>query len=172
MATQQLEFTWLFNGKEHYLIVTRVGGWFKDTWTAELNGVNRGEWKKTATDLKHAIGKRGTLLQFDVGSLNISLVGNLTATGAPIEVDCFVNEVRVSSHKDGSRPTVVDQVAEPISAEVNTSKYSPSTGDSGGVVRQEKIVERQVLVVRCKFCAQITPVDLNNCEKCGAAAFS
>ena len=40
------------------------------------------------------------------------------------------------------------------------------------VIVKEKVIERQVMVTRCKFCGQITPVDLNNCEKCGAAAFS
>ena len=35
----------------------------------------------------------------------------------------------------------------------------------------ERVVERQVLVTRCKFCKQITPVDLSECENCGAAKF-
>lgn len=35
----------------------------------------------------------------------------------------------------------------------------------------ERVVERRVLVIRCKFCADITPVDLAVCEHCGAGEF-
>jgi hypothetical protein len=34
-----------------------------------------------------------------------------------------------------------------------------------------RVVERQVLVTRCKFCQKITPVDLQACSECGAAKF-
>lgn len=30
------------------------------------------------------------------------------------------------------------------------------------------VIERQVLVMRCKHCATITPVDLSACSHCGA----
>lgn len=32
----------------------------------------------------------------------------------------------------------------------------------------EKIIERQVLVVRCAYCKKLTPADLTSCEQCGA----
>lgn len=32
----------------------------------------------------------------------------------------------------------------------------------------ERIVERQVVVMRCRFCKKLTPVDLTACESCGA----
>lgn len=33
-------------------------------------------------------------------------------------------------------------------------------------------IERQVVVVRCKFCQKLTPVDLERCKNCGAPKFS
>jgi hypothetical protein len=30
-----------------------------------------------------------------------------------------------------------------------------------------KLIERQVLVVRCKYCQKLTPADLSECENCG-----
>jgi len=35
-------------------------------------------------------------------------------------------------------------------------------------VSVERIVERQVLVTRCRFCTKLTPVDLTACAECGA----
>lgn len=34
-----------------------------------------------------------------------------------------------------------------------------------------RVIEREILVARCKFCQQITPVDLDRCRNCGAAKF-
>lgn len=33
-------------------------------------------------------------------------------------------------------------------------------------------IERQVVVVRCKYCGKLTPVDLEKCKSCGAPKFS
>lgn len=33
---------------------------------------------------------------------------------------------------------------------------------------RERVIERQVLVVRCRFCSKLTPVDLSACKECGA----
>lgn len=35
-------------------------------------------------------------------------------------------------------------------------------------VVQREIIERQILVMRCKFCDALTPVDLSDCRSCGA----
>jgi hypothetical protein len=35
----------------------------------------------------------------------------------------------------------------------------------------ERIVERQVLVIRCKFCQGLSPVELEKCKSCGAEKF-
>lgn len=35
----------------------------------------------------------------------------------------------------------------------------------------ERVVEIRVLVIRCKFCGNVTPVDLPVCERCGAHEF-
>ena len=32
----------------------------------------------------------------------------------------------------------------------------------------ERLVERQVLVTRCRYCAQLVPVDISACGSCGA----
>jgi len=37
---------------------------------------------------------------------------------------------------------------------------------------ERRIVERQVVVTRCKFCNDMTPVDAKTCQHCGAPAFS
>jgi len=33
------------------------------------------------------------------------------------------------------------------------------------------VIERQVVVVRCKFCKVLTPVDRDTCKECGSARF-
>ena len=47
----------------------------------------------------------------------------------------------------------------------------PSTVDEGPVRVIERIVERQVLVIRCKFCRELSPVELEKCKSCGEAEF-
>lgn len=34
--------------------------------------------------------------------------------------------------------------------------------------RSEKVIERQLVVMHCKFCNELTPVDLSACKSCGA----
>jgi hypothetical protein len=36
---------------------------------------------------------------------------------------------------------------------------------------ERQVVERQIVVVRCKFCRNLAPVDRPTCEHCGAAGF-
>lgn len=35
------------------------------------------------------------------------------------------------------------------------------------VEKHHHVVERQVVVMRCKYCSKLTPVDLKACESCG-----
>ncbi|MBK6520749.1 MAG: hypothetical protein IPM79_12500 [Polyangiaceae bacterium] len=35
------------------------------------------------------------------------------------------------------------------------------------IVSSDRLVERQVLVMRCPFCKKLTPADLKECENCG-----
>lgn len=42
----------------------------------------------------------------------------------------------------------------------------PSSGSSSVVERH--VVERQVVVTRCRYCGALTPVDLAGCQNCGA----
>jgi hypothetical protein len=46
-----------------------------------------------------------------------------------------------------------------------------SQGGGSQTYVERKLVERQVVVVRCKFCKQLAPVDLPTCEHCGAPGF-
>lgn len=47
-----------------------------------------------------------------------------------------------------------------------------ATGDVPEVQRIiERTIERQVVVTRCKFCHELTPVDLERCKSCGAPKF-
>ena len=35
-------------------------------------------------------------------------------------------------------------------------------------VEKERVIERQVLVMRCAYCKKLTPADLSACSECGA----
>lgn len=49
---------------------------------------------------------------------------------------------------------------------------APEAAAEGERVRVvERIVEREVLVIRCKLCQQITPVEQDTCKHCGQASF-
>jgi hypothetical protein len=48
---------------------------------------------------------------------------------------------------------------------------APSSGTSSSTYVERKVVERQVVVVRCKYCKQYAPVDKPTCEHCGAAGY-
>lgn len=50
----------------------------------------------------------------------------------------------------------------PPSAPHAPAAYAPA------VLAVEKVIERQVLVVRCAYCKKLTPADLTSCEQCGA----
>ena len=39
-------------------------------------------------------------------------------------------------------------------------------------VIQRELVERQIVVVRCRFCKRLVPVDASQCGECGAGNFS
>jgi hypothetical protein len=38
-------------------------------------------------------------------------------------------------------------------------------------VEKHSVVERQIVVVRCRFCKELTPVDGATCKNCGAPGF-
>jgi hypothetical protein len=54
--------------------------------------------------------------------------------------------------------------------EKNANRPAPSTtiAKEVKVIEKEKIIERQIVVVRCQFCRKTTPVELRTCEHCGA----
>jgi len=37
---------------------------------------------------------------------------------------------------------------------------------------RERVIERQVVVARCRYCSELTPVDLPACRHCGAPNYS
>ncbi len=47
----------------------------------------------------------------------------------------------------------------------------PATPQVMHSIVQRDVVERQVVVARCKFCQGLTPVDAPNCQHCGAFKF-
>jgi len=52
---------------------------------------------------------------------------------------------------------------------------APSATGHGQSVQtyvERQVVERQVIVARCKFCKQLTPADADGCRSCGAPAFA
>jgi len=62
---------------------------------------------------------------------------------------------------------------------LESSTFVPSgdagAGGDGSFQRSgevERIIERQVVVTRCRFCAYLTPVDLDVCRHCGAPTSS
>lgn len=68
---------------------------------------------------------------------------------------------------------------EPVSAETKNSRSvqvpTPPPPRPEKIVERHveryKVIERQIVVVRCKFCRTLTPVDLEKCENCGAKKF-
>jgi hypothetical protein len=51
----------------------------------------------------------------------------------------------------------------PVYAEPSPAAHAP--------VVHHVVVERQVVVTRCKYCGHLTPVDLEACQGCGGAKF-
>ncbi len=54
---------------------------------------------------------------------------------------------------------------------IPTGPVSDGRVSSSHVHVERKLVERQIVVVRCKFCKQLSPVDLPTCEHCGSPGF-
>jgi hypothetical protein len=59
-----------------------------------------------------------------------------------------------------------DARSEPAARTAQTAAPAPKEND--GLVERERVIERQVLVMRCKFCGELTPMDLVSCKSCGA----
>ena len=45
---------------------------------------------------------------------------------------------------------------------------SPAVREAPQIVDREKVIERQIIVAHCKYCQELTPVDLSKCKSCGA----
>lgn len=58
-------------------------------------------------------------------------------------------------------------LAAPIDEGPATYSQARALQQEGGTVQRET-VERQTIVGRCRFCSQLTPVDLARCRSCGA----
>ncbi len=61
-----------------------------------------------------------------------------------------------------------DEAAERRRARVHAEEHAKAHAKFGGAVERERIIERQVVVTRCQFCGELTPVDLTACAACGA----
>ena len=90
-------------------------------------------------------------------------------TGKLTEIELQVNNLGVGIYVPGIALPFIESREKVAAGPFNQQGTSPPPLQSEPV--REKIIERQVMVIRCKFCGHITPADLNNCTKCGAAAF-
>lgn len=61
-----------------------------------------------------------------------------------------------------SRPAAGVAVQPPVSVSV-------AVASAPQVVVQREVIERQVIVMRCAHCGELTPVDLSKCKNCGAS---
>lgn len=52
--------------------------------------------------------------------------------------------------------------------DTSSSTVAGSAPSAVGSVVVERVIERQILVTRCQFCGELTPVDLKTCAGCGA----
>jgi hypothetical protein len=68
----------------------------------------------------------------------------------------------------GRNTAAIDDTIERTHAEEVDHRRALELARAQQPVTTEKIVERQVLVTRCRFCKKLTPVDLGACEVCGA----
>lgn len=59
-------------------------------------------------------------------------------------------------------------VAAARTATIPLNSTSPDLPDQAAVHVIERIIERQVLVMRCQYCRELTPVDVDECRTCGA----
>jgi len=55
---------------------------------------------------------------------------------------------------------------EPAPLPLPPAPQDPPDYAEPNVVR-EKVIERQVVVTRCQFCGELTPMDLSACKSCG-----
>jgi hypothetical protein len=63
-----------------------------------------------------------------------------------------------------SRPAARVAAQPPVSVSVSVAVASAPQ-----VVVQREVIERQVIVMRCAHCGELTPVDLTRCKNCGAS---
>ncbi len=61
------------------------------------------------------------------------------------------------------------QVQQSLFGPPSSGAYAPAPHSQRGPTH---VVERQVVVVRCKFCQAHTPLDAGTCQACGAAKFT
>lgn len=100
------------------------------------------------------------------------------------EADCRIIEAYSSFMRDPNAGGFLQKMwekhpllfNEPIPTGPTPHPVEPRRRDShqGSSVQsfvERRIVERQIVVTRCRFCQQMTPVDLAACQGCGAPGF-
>ena len=168
------KFVWVSNNANFDLVYQSIDGAFSSIETVSING-KIVETRKITVFEAGAMAKKiqalkkqpGVFWEFQAGKFFIEISCRLTTTNALKDVKCKINRVPVSKPIDSLEPVSIDNSSPGIRKD-----SSPQNSSIENIKETHTIVERQVMVTRCKFCGQITPLDLNNCEKCGAAAFS
>jgi len=80
-----------------------------------------------------------------------------------------------AKNKGSSKLARMARQGSPIAKKLRGEDASPPAPQPSGASTQpvaEKVVERQVLVARCKFCKELTPVDLEACKNCGGKGWN
>ena len=65
------------------------------------------------------------------------------------------------------RPASPPVMASPPVVVIATAGPPPVAAAAPQVVRE--VIERQIVVMRCAHCGELTPVDLSRCKNCGAS---
>jgi hypothetical protein len=165
---KKFEFRWLDCGEEHVLQVQCPMGLSGSKLKLSLNGA------EIFSVIKMTGGPHIEIIS--VYSAKIFVKWKVHWFHGALEtVEIEVNDHKIGQYIPGFEVPRIDNAANANIGNnlgpVNASD-EPMVKQPDRVITKEKVIERQVMVTRCKFCGQITPLDLNNCEKCGAAAFS
>lgn len=112
------------------------------------------------------------------GGLIAAAVGNVLAFGvwflaavAHVGYIAAVGRERIAAEKKrGDEKRRAREEAERERAERERAKQARAAAarKEETVPVRERIIERQVVVTRCRYCNELTPVDLSACKSCGA----
>lgn len=146
--------------------------------------------KTTSSDVKFSVGKHKCKVCMKWGFSGASVEGLLVdgkdAGEFQPPAHYFPSEASQaapgSGRRDSAREEQLEAALERLQDRLVNEEISEETYielkeamvrrfEEGGALPKapaEKIVERQIVVTHCKFCNELTPVDLSACKSCGA----